>query len=44
MFVLGVEFNNYFVGGMELFAPCETFPEDTVTAGILLSIIKSQLF
>ena len=43
-FVFGVEFNNYcaITGEMELFTSCETWLDDTVMAGILLSIIEKS--
>lgn len=43
-FVLAVELNNFWVitGEMELFTLCETLIDDTVTAGILLSVIEKS--
>ena len=43
-FVLGVEFKNVcaITGEMESFALCETLIDDTVIAGILLSVIEKS--
>ena len=43
-FVFGVEFNNFcaITGELELFTSCETSLDDTVTAGILLSVIEKS--
>ena len=43
-FFFGVEFNNFYAitGEMELFTCCETSVDDTVMAGILLSVIEKS--